>query len=235
MIDIPAKYNRVTLNVTWACDRKCPKCMQRKLLEWHGDYQMSMDEIETFIAATGDHRFETITICGGEPLLWNNLEEGVARLRESGITHRLEMFSNGMNAGRITGALMRNLDRVRISLYDNNRAIIDSLGMTSFPHKIHVADRRVHLEPPTELLPAEQVMPAECNCPGWMVCAGQAFACANVPAVLAECRISHKAFPDLSCALKPGYLEHLLIPLQAAHDLCRGCLGNIRLREAIDG
>ena len=129
--------------------------------------------------------------------------------------------------------MMNNLDGLRISWYENEGGWPPHYNLAMhYTGKVQVADRRKHYEPPSKLLPAEQTMPPACNCRGWMVSNGCAYACANVPAVMAECGLDWRDYPKLLCKVEPGYLERLA-PYMTGSELCRGCLSNIRVRKAI--
>ena len=230
-MELAPEHNRVSLMVTLACTRRCPKCIQRKLLQWHGDYQMGMEELDWFIECTGSHVFDSLTITGGEPLLWDHLEEGVVRLRESGIARRIDMFSNGDQLWKITPTLMEHLDELRISMYGDTSYAV---WLAQANGKVQLADRSKHYEPPAALFPADLVWPPKCNCPGIMVCNGGAYACANVPAVMAECGIASADYPALMCKLDPFYLDEVRPYWGQAHELCRGCLANMRVRRLVE-
>ncbi len=231
-VSVPAGMNRMTLNVTWDCNRSCPLCSQQKLREWYPDYQMSMDEIKAFIQSTGSHRFDSITISGGEPLLWENLKEGLACLRAANIADKIAVFSNGMLRDQITPEVMGYLDLLRLSWYEGNEATMIELK-GNWGDRVQVVDRRSHTPSPGSLLPHDEVMPAECSCTGWMVCGEWAFSCSMLPSVIAECQISIQGYPELMCKVEPGYLERLAPYVPACYDPCRGCVSNHKVVRAM--
>lgn len=229
-----ACFNHLSLTVTLGCNLRCPRCSQRKLIERYSNYQMGMGEIEAIIEHSGGHRFEILTFTGGEPLVWEHLEEGVKRIRHAEIADRLELLSNGILADRITPALLDKLDQVRLSFYGTEAGSFARLKR-AYGEKVVIADRRVMTEVPSELLPPDEVLPAECSCLGWMVGMGYAYACVMVPTVLAECGLDYKAYPELICDLGPGYLERLEPYMRGACDLCRGCISNARVKTFMNG
>ena len=128
--------------------------------------------------------------------------------------------------------MMDSVDQVRLSYYDGNADSFSQL-QNRYPDKVSVVDRRVLVEPPTQLLPSAEVMPAECNNAGWMVSMGWAYACGCLPAAMLECSLDASDYPDLWCRVEPGYLEKLLPYVPACYDPCRGCLANLKVRDRL--
>ncbi len=204
------------------------------MMERFPGYQMSMGEVGEFIQSSGDHHFKVITLSGGEPLLWEHLEEGVARLREAKIADRIEIFSNGTLPRRFTSALMSNVDLLRLSFHGFNEVELRALKRL-WPNKVDVVDRRNHhIGPPTALFSHHEVLPATCSSTGWMIYGGWAFACCAVTSVIANCKLNMQDYPVLTCKVEPGYLQKLAPYVPACYELCCGCTANHKVRLVME-
>lgn len=86
--------------VTSQCNKNCPKCSQRIVMDRLPNYNMSTQELDEFILSCQSRkiRFSTITLSGGEPTLWPLFEQGVEKLCHSGIADQVTFITNGSNA-----------------------------------------------------------------------------------------------------------------------------------------
>ena len=224
-------HNHMTLFVCLACQRSCSQCSQRGLMQWKPDYQMSLGEVEKFISDTKESdydKFKSIIISGGEPLLWRHLEEGVRMLRESGLSHQLNIFTNGINAEAVTTGLFDNITILRLSKYAENKPVLADLVDRFGSEHIKIVDQTMHYPIPTELL--DNVLPAKCGCEGYGLCDGIMYACPMVPAVAKEFNLELADFPESYCDLQPHWAEILNDFDKANHLFCRGCIGNQKVR-----
>jgi organic radical activating enzyme len=227
---IDRKNNHVSLFVHLGCNHRCPQCSQRSLMRAHPDYSMGLEEVQRFIECTklsGYAKFRSLILSGGEPLLWPNLEPATQRLKEAGVAERINVFSNGLAAERITDGLMENVSTLRLSRYADNQQPIRGLRKR-YRRQIVVVERRKHRAIPPRLQ-AHDVLPARCACEGYALCDGRVYGCPLVPATALEFGLSLEDFPEAVCALQPGYVEILSRFPRARHTLCRGCVGNLNL------
>lgn len=196
-------------------------------------YQMCLEEVQKFIDCTresGYPPFKSIIISGGEPLLWKHLEAGVRMLRESGLSERLNIFSNGLNTQAITPELLNNITTLRLSKYANNQGVLADLVERFGTDHINVVDRTKHTPIPTEAL--DRVLPAKCGCEGYALCDRVMYACPMVPTVAYELELDLQDYPETYCYLyqRPDWVEALADFHRADHLLCRACIGNHRVR-----
>lgn len=230
-VNIDPHHNHITLFVCLDCQRNCPECSQRGLRRWKADYQMSLDEVGRFIDRTkqSDYApFESIIISGGEPLLWDNLEEGVKMLKESGLAKRLNIFSNGINGQIVTPELLGNITTLRLSKYAGNADMLSDLVDRFGTEHINVVDRTKHT--PIPAAPLDNVLPAKCGCEGYALCGDIMYACPMVPAVAKEMKWSISDMPETYQPMWPGWAEALAGFDRGNHVLCRACIGNHRVR-----
>ncbi|KKL26533.1 hypothetical protein LCGC14_2394320, partial [marine sediment metagenome] len=95
--------------MTAKCTRDCPECSQRGFRRSNHGYVASLEAIEKWIGCTKDSGYapyRSLILTGGEPLLWENLEEGVRLLRESGLGQQVNLFTNGDPSELVTDSLM---------------------------------------------------------------------------------------------------------------------------------
>lgn len=192
---------------------------------------MSLEEIQRFVEFTREscyEPFKSIIISGGEPLLWDHLEDGVRILAASGLSERLNIFSNGINTQAVTAGLLENITTLRLSKYIGNQARLGELVARFGTGHINIVDRTNHTPIPAAAL--DHVLPAKCGCEGYALCDGVMYACPMVPAVAKEMHWSISDFPEAYQPLWPHWAEALAEFDRANHVLCRACIGNHRVR-----
>lgn len=224
------RNNHMTLFVHLSCNRNCLQCSQRGLMRSDPYYSMSLDDVRQFIDATqksGYPRYKSVIISGGEPLLWPHLAEGARLIREAGIARLVNVFSNGMAVGRVTDEIIRAISTLRLSRYKQNHGPLDVLRSKYGP-KVQIVDREKHSPIPKRLL--DGVLPAVCNCEGLAIYKRQVYACPMVPAVSLELGLPIES--DTVTNLSLGYVERLDGFDRAGHELCRGCIGNMKVRTS---
>jgi len=226
---INPNHNYVTFFVCLQCQRHCSECSQQPLMNWKPKYQMSLEEIEKFIKVTKDSgydKFKWIIISGGEPLLWNNLEEGLSLLKKSKIANAIKIFSNGINVSKITYKVLINSSVIRVSQYKENWQILQDLKR-QYKNKIEIVDRTVHTKLPTKLY--DNVLPAKCHCQGYAVCDNKIYACPMIPAICRKLNFDIEYF----CPIIPHWVEALDLFNRENEYVCQGCIGNLKVREKI--
>lgn len=192
---------------------------------------MPLNEVEAFIDYTkqSDYEpFKSIIISGGEPLLWDNLEDGVRILAASGLSEKLNIFSNGLNTKAVTPELLGNITTLRLSKYAGNSDILSDLVDRFGTEHINVVDRTKHT--PIPAAPLEGVLPAKCGCEGYALCDGVMYACPMVPAVAKEMKWSISDMIETYQPLWPHWAEALAGFGRGNHVLCQACIGNHRVR-----
>ncbi len=214
------------------CTRDCPQCSQRGFRAVDVGYELSLDDLAEWIECTqasGYLTYRSIILTGGEPLLWPVIEEGARMLNESGLGEQLNLFSNGDCIERVTDDLMESLSTLRLSHYGNNAHGIELLK-ERYGNKVSVVDRQQHFPIPTKLA-GNEVLPAQCGCEGPALMGRRVYGCAMLVTVANEHGIDLSRYPESQCDLQVGYLELLSGFPRTQHNCCRGCIGNLALRN----
>ncbi len=224
--------NHFNFFVTAKCTRDCPECSQRGFRRSNHGYVASLEAIEKWIGCTKDSGYapyRSLILTGGEPLLWENLEEGVRLLRESGLGQQVNLFTNGDPSELVTDSLMDSLSTLRISHYGDNSESIARLKKR-YGSLVDVAQRQRHYPIP-KTLTGRSVLPARCGCEGPALLGGRVYGCSMLVTVADELGLDLAAYPESHCKLQVGYLELLAGFPRTLHDCCRACIGNIMLRR----
>lgn len=224
--------NHFNILTTSTCTRHCPECVERGFMASNPSYDLSLADLTAWIAATkesGYPPYRSVILTGGEPLLWDNLEEGARLLHQAGVGRQLNLFSNGDRLDRVTDTLMESLTTLRLSLYGTNTQSLKSLKKR-YGNKVTIVDRQQHFPIPTQLAGSE-VIPAQCACEGPALIGQQVYGCTLLITVANELDIDLSQYPESQCKLQVGYLELLAGFPRTKHDCCRGCIGNARLRH----
>ena len=196
------------------------------------DYQMSLAEIDQLIDAVkgSNHTFDMMILSGGEPLLWENIEEGIRRIKESGITKHLRVYSNAKAQHLVVTHWFDYLDSIRVSLHAGNDYEVSRLRMR-FPDRVTVVDRRLHAPLFGQEL-CEPVLPAKCVCPELVVCDQRVSMCPAGLATIFMLKGTQKDYPEFYTDLSPGFLDRLKDKgFHREYELlCSACIGNKKLR-----
>ena len=224
--------NHFNFLVTSRCNRDCPQCSQRGFRRGNSGYEMSLSAIEKWIEDTqtsGYLPYRSLILTGGEPLLWEHVEEGARLLRESGLGDQVNLFTNGDPTDRVTDKMMESLAGLRVSHYGDNSQAIERL-QKRYGAKIQIAQRQRHYPIP-RVLAGEDVLPAVCACEGPALLGDRVYGCAMLVTVANEVGLDLAQYPGSHCRLQVGYLELLAGFPRTRHDCCRGCIGNIAFRQ----
>lgn len=225
-------HNHFNIFTTTRCTRDCPQCSQRGFRAWSDCHSLSLVDLTTWIACTKESAYplyDSVILTGGEPLLWENAEEGAHLLRQAEVSHQLNLFSNGDCLDRVTDGLMESLTTLRLSHYGNNTRKVGSL-QKRYGSKVSVIDRRQHFPIPTSLADTS-VLPARCGCEGPTLIGQRVYGCSMLVTVANEFGIDLAQYPESHCRLQVGYLELLACFPRTRHNCCRGCIGNLSLRK----
>lgn len=225
-------HNHFNIFTTSRCNRDCPQCSQRGFRTWGTGYELSLDDLTEWITCTkesGYPPYRSVILTGGEPLLWENLEEGARLLRQSGVSQQLNLFSNGDMTDRVTDKLMESLTTLRLSRYGDNALRVELLK-ERYGAKVSVVKRQAHFRLPIQLA-GDEVLPAKCGCQGPALMGRRVYGCAMLLTVANDLGMDLSRYPESQCDLQVGYLELLAGFPRARHDCCRGCIGNLALRK----
>lgn len=113
----------LTLFLTYRCNLNCHMCGQNKLFSGFERKELSVDDYAELL---GEFRTLKPSIClfGGEPLLYPDFEELVARIRALGF--RQHLITNGTLLSRFPPEALLELDRITVSI-NGDREIHDRI------------------------------------------------------------------------------------------------------------
>lgn len=233
---------RLTLGVCTACEYDCVSCSHQAIRYRFRRYQMSLDEVRTFIRLTeaSGYRIETLHLTGpGEPLLWAHFTEGLRLLRASSAIGFIEIFSNGLAIERVDPQAWAAFDRLWVSLYPESlhlRPVLETLR-ERYPGKLRIRPTEVFRPPVPE--GARLPVPCACDCPGPMVFNGRVFYFCGPPVFDAAAAAGVDLLADASMSgplcedyLHPPARRGLLAAVDRRrktgnHELCRTCFANL--------
>lgn len=233
---------QLTLGVCTACEYDCVSCSHQAIRYRFRRYQMSLDEVRTFIRLTesSGYRIEKLHITGpGEPLLWTHFTEGLRLLRASRAIGTLEIVSNGLAAERIEAEAWASLDKLWVSLYPETVHLRPALESLQHRHPDKIRIRQVDAFRPPVPGGTQLPIPCVCDCPVPMVFNGRVFYFCGPPVFDAAVTAGVDLLEDatMSGPLREDYLNppERWMPLATvdrrrktgSHALCRTCFANL--------
>lgn len=220
----------LTLYVTSRCNLHCEQCVMGNFMRENLGYDMSMQELDDFLLVTKEsgYRFDLI-ICGGEPLLWKHLQEGLAAIHQSEVANKILIFSNAINIKNVTDDVMKYVNQLRISRYESNDENTQEL-IRRYPGQIRVVERREFWHLPTQ--PIEGTLPQDCLTPERLYMKGKVFACPHSASVNGG-KDELYGGQKLYVPLQKDYLNQMDKILEAQTNLCAMCISNTKVREHI--
>jgi len=206
----------VQLMVTYSCNMRCPKCVQRpyedKLEKGTMSWQQFLDVVDSLMITPP----KKIIISGGEPTLWPYLSQAVSIIKDRLPKTKVEIYSNGIGRG---GEDYGIADRISISNYGS----INRFDMLRLKRQL---GRRMKINSSCQVpVPIEvngNTLPAICNCYNPSFVGGNVYRCP----VVGYNRLGATPSTEYSSA----YLvenEKLLF----GHEICRGCIANFNARK----
>lgn len=218
----------LSIYTTSLCDRNCAECIMRYQREADLQYHMSIAELQRLvgISEASDYSFNFI-LTGGEPLLWENLHDGVVLLRRSRVCQTLTLFTNALAALRLRASTVASLDEIRISAYDDNHDGRQLLRRR-YPHKVRIVPRERFWQLPSR--PLDGVLPADCMNPEVLYYRGQIYACPHSASLI---HITQQV-ATLATPLEVGYLSKIAaLRSQQGSAVCRVCISNRNVRQRL--
>ena len=220
----PFNPNRhIEILVTGACDRKCKHCSQAAYNEDYKGYQTSLALVDKVCRRALDNgaKYEWLQFSGGEPLMWDSLEEACRMAKESGAFQKARVFTNGFKAERLYKALDEGLiDWAHIDTYNGNPKAVKTLR-EKYPDKSFL-DGTVHKPLPIETVGG--TLPARCNCDHLCVVENNVYPCGNF---YTHVKRLGKDFEDYKfCSLDDDWIEFYRKVDRFDMDICGYCLAN---------
>ena len=222
----------MTLFVTSACNLRCEGCIMGGFMKANNGYDMSVDELNDFLAISEQSGYSfDIIVCGGEPLLWKNLKEGLRVLSTSKVAKRILIFSNIVGTSNIDDEVMNCVTQLRVSKYRANASRVDAL-VSKYPTKILVVDRTKFYRQASH--PLQNVLPCNCLNVESMYMNRKVYACPHGPS-LNEGKDTLTNGEKLYAPLEVGYMQHIpKIRDAIAAELCTRCSSNPKVRLLVE-
>lgn len=111
------------LHVTSKCNNKCKNCLSSDVKNLNSLYSMSNEEVDKFIYYFNKYNFidniHTISIFGGEPLMWNNLCDNIYKIKQNIPKINLHLTTNGRLINTINTSILDLFSSILISVYSN--------------------------------------------------------------------------------------------------------------------
>lgn len=116
----------INLDLTTACNFACPHCVDSGII--NSGQQLSLDTVKQSIDTLADHGLLSIILLGGgEPLLYPQVEEVVAYIKEKGL--QLGVVTNGSKPDKLAAIapMLQRHDWIRLSLDAATEQVFDKL------------------------------------------------------------------------------------------------------------
>ena len=202
------------------------------------EYHFSLDDVDRFLFYTkiSGYHFDMLRITGGEPLLWENLLEGLKRFKRSQLIGKITIVSNGLevkeeNRDKLVEVTKRA--KVFISQYSGNEDNVQ-FAMDNFPSdKIRVSGVSYYCLPKVLM---EDVLPTFCRCVGATIYKDGVSFCSPVRTMgflnpVDKYGVGDELAASLCTRFRIGYMNHFDKLRKYNWSFCRQCVGNKRLRN----
>lgn len=196
-------------------------------------YQADPTEVYNLldVCAKSKIRVHSLSFTGGEPTLWDYLEEGCRIARKFiGDKTLLKVFviTNGSNPGRII-KLKDVISGIFVTGYSDNLKNICELH-DEFGKRCCVWPHEWFIKPLDYILPSEKRRHFRCLCQGPLYYAGRMYSCSMIPAMIkkfgASC-VNKKS----NCAVNPDWT----LKLNWQQECCWGCVSNNAVKRICGG
>ena len=203
------KINRICLQVCSACHYNCDSCVTYMARKTIPDYQLSIRQLETLLETLEESNYfvKTLHINGlGEPLLWENLNDGILMLRNSKSIGDIDIRTNGLAFDRLSQEAIRAATRIAFSIYEENESIANTALKTYGRRKIHKHTRDKFMNISGDVAP----IPCNCSCPGPTVIGDYILPyCGSVIFSAESVKRFESAFGNSTC-FWPDFIQHIL-------------------------
>lgn len=186
---------RLLIWVTSDCNLDCPLCSHKFTRKQYTKYQMNILEVHSIVNSIKKRgiKIDTIEITGGEPSLWNNLEQGVSLFKE--VCNHVTLVTNGNNPPRIINL---NLPHWIVS---SSQATPEQLRQ----YKNYNITYNSHKHKPLPIQSIPNSLPGECcvrtDCFGkpqnsLLYLCGKVYYCCNTPALIQRTPLRESLYCD---------------------------------------
>lgn len=222
----------IEVMVTGKCNKKCQHCSQATFNKLHRDYDYSMPMIEKLCKRSIENgaRYEWLQFSGGEPLLWDNLEEACKYAKESGAFKKVRIMSNCFDKERMSRLLDEHLvDMVYTDTFNSDPEGLELL-------KARYRDRSTMADIPHKPLPTEPVegtLPARCTCDRPSVIGNNVYPCGNFFEHVTRLGKNLDDYRQYFCTLDDDWIGFYRKVDRFNMDVCKYCLSNWWVWEKI--
>ncbi|MBF0162362.1 MAG: 4Fe-4S cluster-binding domain-containing protein [Magnetococcales bacterium] len=226
---------RMLVEVATACQFDCAECSHGGMRKETKKYQMSLQQVKTFIEWTEKSHYTIQNLCingPGEPFLWKQFDAALALFRQSKHIEHIEVYSNGLGFERIADETWNCIDRVQVSLYDPEQKVELKESLAQHRTKLEVIpidSFKPRLQP--EEVPMD--LTYSCGCPGPMLYGDFVFLYCGPVVFDAAILMGKNIFDieELYARVGEDYLSRY-DPLKMANmEICRYCWANDTNRQ----
>jgi glycosyltransferase involved in cell wall biosynthesis/tetratricopeptide (TPR) repeat protein len=222
----------IEVMVTGKCNKSCPLCSQATFNKNHVGYQASLGNIKKICQRSLDigAGYECISFSGGEPLLWDNLEEACKIVRDSGAFKKIRINSNGVNKKRMMSVLDGGLvDTVYANTYNADHKSLKVL-VDKYPEK-YIFSNIPHKPLPD--VPLAGVLPANCHCNKPSIIGDNVYPCGNFYEHITRLRKNMYDYREHYCSLNDDWIGFFRKVDKFNMDICSYCLANGKVWDKI--
>lgn len=225
---------RIIFQVCSDCQNNCQFCNSKHLIDIYKNYHLTIQELNKFIYYTkkSNYYYNKILLYGpGEPTLWDNLNEGIKILYNSGITDNICMYSNGVSIDNIKEETWSYLNNIRFSIYPStkNKKYLREIQKKYGKNKIS----EVHIHSFYSYLTKKQKgnIPCKCLCPGPTFIKDKIFFFCHCPSLFTAAKIMGVNifdYENIYSKLKENYLVEIEDEIEQTRDFefCKYCVAN---------
>lgn len=229
------KIKTFRINTTSLCNAWCKHCNAVPWMKANPDYHLSLDDIDNWIKYSKEsgYKFGNVILTGGEPLLWKNVVDGVKKLKNSRLIHRLIMYTNALAVNEdnldMIGQILENISILRVSRYIGNEHKI-KLIRDNFPkNKIKVVNKTKFIALPMKPIP--NTLPAKCTCHAYDLTGSNISLCGPAKNIICRVGWNQEDFSYIIEPLKRDYLTRLSKIPKRNQPYCQYCVGNSKVRK----
>ena len=212
---------------TGACNLNCDYCGQVFMRKELGGFFMSMEDVERMIQRCKDVNtdYSWLEWSGGEPTMWPLLAEACGKVRASGITRNIRVFTNVIKEDLVCSLLDQGLVQQVYTTRMSTNAAIHTRLLKRYPkeHTIHIDQVQFKIFP---MKPVANVLPALCNCDRFYIVNNQFMRCGNAYDLIRRFAPALAEPAGWTCAMNEDWISHFrrVDLYNAPH--CSQCLAN---------
>ncbi|SEH04575.1 radical SAM protein [Candidatus Venteria ishoeyi] len=230
--------NGIEIMVTSACNLNCISCSHAGFRSIYQDFSLSLEELETFLYYTqkSNHKFRWINICGGEPTIWEHLNEGIELIHKKLGSIHINLISNGLKLNAIRDEVLQYLSKIYITDYPGINIDHHVQLLQSRAKKINTLEIVRHIMNWCDSLPSQayrHTLPANCNCNFPVFIKDKVFVCDHAYTGSQAIGSDLLNFPERYVELKINYLDHFKGLDIFNMDICQSCISNRKVNSII--